>query len=146
MTDIRMHSRRAPQPPIDASLVKPGVKFPKNRADYLGKPTVYDIVDHVETVTDASGTYEKVHYHNSGTGRKGSMAMRDFCAASEHRPPEPDLPPPEPEEPAPVSGVAPVLAVVSAEDMRRIEGKIDEVLAMLRARGPQQLSLLGGTK
>ena len=56
MTDVRTHTRRPPQPPIDPALVVPGSRWQKNRADYRDKPPVFDVVDRIEELTGASGT------------------------------------------------------------------------------------------
>jgi hypothetical protein len=122
--EIKTHTRRVPQPPIDITLVVPGARFPKNRAVHIGKPATYDIVQRVETVTDAAGPYERVYYVNSDSGRKGSMPMREFCSGAEHRPPEPIA-----DEPAPDSGVQATTAATIEERIAALDAMTRQVLA-----------------
>ena len=127
MTDVRTHTRRPPQPPIDPALVVPGSRWPKNRADYRDKPPVFDVVDRIEELTGASGTTKIVHYHREDTGRRGSMPLRDFCQASEHRSAD-DAP-----EPAETSA-RPDDAPATVADVRALAAKVDALLQLARAR------------
>jgi hypothetical protein len=149
MTDIRMHTRRRPQPPIDPALVQPMTRWQKNRADNQGRPPVFVVVDVVETVTDGNGCHNVVHYHREDTGRNGSMPMTSFCSAAEHKvpDPEPDLLP-EPGEPIdepPPSGVAPI-GTADGVLLHEVHAMLGEVLAILRKQPTGQLNLIGGVR
>lgn len=126
-TEIKQHTRRSPQPPIDPALVVAGEPFQKNRADNQGKPPVIVIVEDVAPLAGVP----TVAYRYRDTGKRQMMALTDFCRGSEHKIPDPEpvaepiavAPPwsPEttaeaefgpvtadvpPEEPAPASGIA----------------------------------------
>lgn len=130
MNDVRQYTRRAPTTPIDPDLVKPGTKWPKNRAEHQGKPPIYDIVDSLEEVDDIGGKGTRVHYHNSDTGRRGSMMLRDFVKGSEHRLPDPE----------PAAEERPDDAPATVADIKALHAKLDEILVRV---GPRQLRLVG---
>lgn len=130
MTDMKQHTRRPPQPPIDPARVVSGARFQKNRAEDIGKPATFVIVDAVEYVEGQAATYHIVHYHNEATLRRGKMPLKDFCAGSEHREPDPVI------EEAPTSGTREAEPDV---DLRAVNAKLDEILAILKR--PGQLSL-----
>lgn len=153
-TEIKQHTRRSPQPPIDPALVVTGAPFQKNRADNQGKPPVIVIVEDVAPLAGVP----TVAYRYRDTGKRQMMALTDFCRGSEHKIPDPepvaettkvepatepaatvadvepvngDVPP---EEQAPVSGVA-------TRDTWRASAELDAVPLgsaeeeRLRARG-----------
>lgn len=152
-TEIKQHTRRSPQPPIDPALVVTGAPFQKNRADNQGKPPVIVIVEDVAPLAGVP----TVAYRYRDTGKRQMMALADFCRGSEHKilDPAPVAEPiavapvaaPEataeaesepvtadgpPEEPAPASGVHIAMPAGLAEDLRAIHAKLDELLAFAR--------------
>ncbi len=129
MTDIRPHTRRPPQPPIDPALVVPGSRWQKNGSEHQGKPPAFVIVDSVTDVTDATGAARVVHYRNEATQRRASMPLKAFCSAAEHKAPDIALPP------------EPIAEGDMAAEIRALHAKMDEVLSFLRPRG--QLRLVG---
>ena len=83
-TEIKQHTRRSPQPPIDPALVVAGAPFQKNRADNQGKPPVIVIVEDVAPLAGVP----TVAYRYRETGKRQMMALADFCRGSEHKIPD----------------------------------------------------------
>ncbi len=130
MTDVRTHTRRPPQPPIDPALVVPGSRWQKNRAEHLGKPPVFDIVDSLEPDVDVDGIQTvRVHYHSSDTGRRGDTLLRAFVKGSEHKMPDTEPDPPVIQTPA-----RPDDAPATVADVRALAAKVDALLQLARAR------------
>lgn len=125
MSEVRTYTRRSAAIPIDPALVAPTTRFAKNRAEHVGKPPIYIVVDEIEDVTDSTGTAKKVHFHYEATGRRSSMMLRDFVKGSEHR-----LPDPEPV----VDTARPDDAPATVADVREIKAKMVQLLAAIRTR------------
>lgn len=126
MSDVRNYTRRSATTPIDPTLVVPGSRWVKNRAEHQGKPPVFVAVDAIEDTADVGGTTKTVHYHNEDSGRRGSMLLRDFVKGSEHRLPDP--------EPIVVDTARPDDAPATVADVREIKAKMDQLLAAVRTR------------
>jgi hypothetical protein len=128
-------SPRPPQPAIDHARITPGSRWQKNRAEDIGKPPIFVIVDEVVCIA----TYEMVHYHNEATSRRAHMPLRDFCAGSEHREPDPPTSLVGIED-APVSGPREIEAPV---DLARMFAMVSEIHAVVCASGQRVLPLVG---
>ncbi len=133
MTDIK---RRGPQPQIDPAKVAPGSRWQKNRAEDIGKPPIVVVVDHIQFLADERNGYDIVHYWNEATLRRGKMPLKDFCAGSEHREPDPLV------EEAPVSGTRETVERPPV-DMHRLNEMVQEIHAILTAPGQRSLPMVG---
>lgn len=131
MTDVRTHTRRPPQPPIDPALVVPGSKWQKNRAIHHGQPPVYVIVDRVDTVTTATGEHRVVlyHYEDERRNKHHRTPLADFVKGSEHKAPDP-----EPEAPVIQTPARPDDAPATVADLKALAAKVDALLQLARAR------------
>ena len=139
-TQQKRRMPRPSQPKLDPVLVVRGAEFAKNRAKDVGQPQSLIVVD---DVVDVGGT-PFVHYHYKASGRHDSMILKDFCAGSEHRLPDP---PAEPVEEPPQSGERETEHEPTLRDVYE-QGKathmmMAEVLRILKTMGPRQLELTG---